>query len=387
MFSRFGQPATRASVGSGLVLLLAFIAIARTIPAQSIVRIDASQPPSCAGCSLTLTKVATLGNIEADDDPGTATHTSGLAYDSKGRWFVTSVPGDKVIVYDPSGRLLQNIGRKGQGPGEFDRAMKIAIGPGDSIHVLDQTRISTFSPALKFVRTTSVPFPTFGPFGALSDGSFAVGTIPFQRNAHPLRLIRPKGGGFSIGPTFEFTPGSCPICHSAFVGTSKTPSQFLSIQRTTYELSEWRSGGEILRRIAVLNSPWFTPVDSTKAIGGPDIRPQSAIDQLYEDGAGKIWIEGHIPTAEWRPTPRTAPGARRPLNIPIGVGMAPKPERLRMLATVIEVLEPATKRVMLTQKYPGRNLRLISPDFVSEVREDADGAVVLDIFKVGIKRP
>ena len=111
------------------------------------------------------------------------------------------------------------------------------------------------------------------------------------------------------------------------------------------------------------------------------------MDEFHEDQGGRIWIEGHIPTAAWKPSAPIASGGRRPMNIPIGGGIAPKPERLRMLMTLIEVLEPGNNRVMLTQKYPGRSLRLISPDFVSEVREDSDGAVVLDIFKVEIKRP
>lgn len=190
MLSRFGLLSSRAVAASRLVMLI-LAGASSTVRGQAVQRIDATLPPSCADCTMVLTKITTLGNIEADGDPGTATISSGLAYDSKGRWFVTSLPGDKVIVYDRGGSLLQTIGRKGQGPGEFDRAMKIAIGPGDSIHVLDQARISTFSPSLKFVRTTPITYPTLGPFVAFSDGSFAVGAIPFQQNTHPVRLLRP----------------------------------------------------------------------------------------------------------------------------------------------------------------------------------------------------
>jgi hypothetical protein len=139
--------------------------------------------------------------------------------------------------------------------------------------------------------------------------------------------------------------------------------------------------------VNVANSPWFTTTVPQPAKYDRNASPGPNVFHIHEDKPGRLWVEGHIPSAEWKPLPPPAAGADRGVVMPIGGGRAPNAARQNMMISVIEILDPATNRVVHSQQFKGRNLRLVSPEYISEVREDRDGAVVEDIFKVELKRP
>ncbi len=59
----------------------------------------------------------------------------GIAVDARGRLLVTD--DNCLKVFDDEGRLVDRIGRKGKGPGEFDAPMRPSVGPTDVITVQD----------------------------------------------------------------------------------------------------------------------------------------------------------------------------------------------------------------------------------------------------------
>ena len=73
-----------------------------------------------------------------------------------------------IGIFDAKGRLLRTVGRTGSGPGEFRGIVSILLGPGDSVHVIDENlrRRTVFDPGLlRTARTASVP--RFGGSGAM----------------------------------------------------------------------------------------------------------------------------------------------------------------------------------------------------------------------------
>lgn len=95
-----------------------------------------------------------------------------------------------VLVYDDdtgriarigrSGRLMQSIGAKGSGPGEFRSVRWMGLGANDSLYVWDSVlrRLSIFSAAGSFVRAESPEHGMAQPavFGRLRDGRWLVVT-------------------------------------------------------------------------------------------------------------------------------------------------------------------------------------------------------------------
>ena len=76
--------------------------------------------------------------LEAESDPGLPlARVTALAVDSKGRAYVTDNALDGIAVLAADLTLEREVGRKGEGPGEFKWPTAIQILAGDSLQVFD----------------------------------------------------------------------------------------------------------------------------------------------------------------------------------------------------------------------------------------------------------
>ncbi|MGH7557552.1 MAG: hypothetical protein ACREMD_07205, partial [Gemmatimonadota bacterium] len=55
-----------------------------------------------------------------------------LAVDSQGRVYLSDENAG-ILLLDSQGRLLRNVGRKGEGPGEYRSPSSLRTSPGDSL--------------------------------------------------------------------------------------------------------------------------------------------------------------------------------------------------------------------------------------------------------------
>jgi len=86
--------------------------------------------------------------------PGQFVFPTDIAFDDKGHVFVSEYgDNDRITVFDPDGKFLYQIGKFGQGPGEFSRPQSMVI-DGDTIYVTDACnhRICVFKTDGTFVR-------------------------------------------------------------------------------------------------------------------------------------------------------------------------------------------------------------------------------------------
>jgi hypothetical protein len=72
---------------------------------------------------------------------------SGLDVDSRGNVYVAD-RSDQLLVFSPQGAVVRKLGRKGQGPGEFDGLYSVRVLPGDSVYAFDSglQRVTVFAP-------------------------------------------------------------------------------------------------------------------------------------------------------------------------------------------------------------------------------------------------
>ena len=72
----------------------------------------------------------------------------GVDVNSNGRIFVGDFQSSRIYVIGPEGRLLQSVGRQGQGPGEFGVLSSVDVGPSDTLFTYDiqQRRLTAFAP-------------------------------------------------------------------------------------------------------------------------------------------------------------------------------------------------------------------------------------------------
>ncbi len=83
-----------------------------------------------------------------------------------------SVP--EVVVLSPDGSMLTRIGRRGEGPGEFEEILAAYWMPGDTLMAIDwgANRLSFFSPDGALLRTA---MGSSSPRGVLDDGTLVFG--------------------------------------------------------------------------------------------------------------------------------------------------------------------------------------------------------------------
>jgi len=71
-----------------------------------------------------------------------------VALDSKGQIYIGDLINGNIHLFSPSGKYIKQIGRKGNGPGEFQYIWGLQVIEKDSIYVLDGglNRITVFAP-------------------------------------------------------------------------------------------------------------------------------------------------------------------------------------------------------------------------------------------------
>lgn len=93
---------------------------------------------------------ATVTAVISEDSPShpfLIGEISGLALDAAGRLYVTDFQEPRVLVFSQAGAHLATIGRKGQGPGEFQAPTGPVFGPDGTLFVRNMTQVVRFRPA------------------------------------------------------------------------------------------------------------------------------------------------------------------------------------------------------------------------------------------------
>ncbi len=111
--------------------------------------------------------VRTIGGLDADENLSFK-EPSDIVRDSIGNPYILDSGNNRIQKLDPEGKFIKTIGRKGQGPGEFQATRSMEIDTEDNLFVFDvrSRRIEALSP----------------------DGVF-LGEIPLTHHAHGVRIF------------------------------------------------------------------------------------------------------------------------------------------------------------------------------------------------------
>ncbi|HZD03901.1 MAG TPA: hypothetical protein VE173_03255, partial [Longimicrobiales bacterium] len=141
--------------------------------------------------------------IGSFDDPTVGfSQVGGVDVDRDGNVYVVEGAVPEIRVYDPEGRLVRRIGRRGGGPGEFEGPPRFGV-VGDTVWAVDVSvnRITLFDrrgTVLSAARTDGLQVPLPSGYGFLlpwtmrPDGTFIshFARISFPRDAGPTG-VRP----------------------------------------------------------------------------------------------------------------------------------------------------------------------------------------------------
>ena len=120
---------------------------------------------------------------EANDSSQLIWSVVGIARLEDGRVAILSSEGNRLLLFEPSGKLSRTIGRAGEGPGEFIRPEYLQYLPPDTLVVWDyfMSSIIHFDTAGQLIGERSIDFGTMMQAGAGShrrrDGAAAAGRV------------------------------------------------------------------------------------------------------------------------------------------------------------------------------------------------------------------
>jgi hypothetical protein len=214
-------------------------------------RIDVPDEPSCRSCTIERRLLATLTE---GDYPGSLSVFSNVTVLSDGRFLVGNLSGAPPYLADRSGVVRRQIGRVGEGPGEY-RGMLFGYETLDAFHVLDfalrrWTRLSKDS--LSLLGSVRLPFGLGWP-AVLPDGSLIVSAAVASREAvgYPLHLVSASGQVIrSFGPVRGTIRTGSPGTEMRIVATA-TPSTVFVAERTSYRIEVWDTAGTRTRSSCV----------------------------------------------------------------------------------------------------------------------------------------
>lgn len=140
--------------------------------------------------STTAVVVARIGELEGPEEYLFG-EIGSVVTDSAGRIYVADRVGSFIRVYDPSGQYLAQIGRSGQGPGEYDSPFDMTVDPFGRLYVRDYNRITVLDASFgseipdSVVRTMRIPgYANTSSTRSRSDG---------ERYYYPASLLRRVG--------------------------------------------------------------------------------------------------------------------------------------------------------------------------------------------------
>ncbi len=270
-----------------------------------------------------LERVAEFG----DTDEMFIGRPSGIAAADDGTLFMTDGSEAKVHVYSADGGYLQSLGRRGEGPGEFNSANRPRLHNGE-LFVLDtqQQRLSVFDASdFRFLRNISLGG------GGMDISGFPVGFEPLSDNRilatynsmvrdgdrfhrTPLLKIMDERGEELESGIVDLTPGEM------FMIQSETSIQIMSLpfMRQSYHVIDgnenllWGYTGRIHLQFVTLEGEYLRSIyysrpnpplnrsamlanfedegvrESVRALDIPETRP--AFHTFLVDDENRIWI-------------------------------------------------------------------------------------------------
>ncbi|NIM58399.1 MAG: 6-bladed beta-propeller [Candidatus Aminicenantes bacterium] len=88
-----------------------------------------------------------------DDDNYMFYRVRKIDVDDQGNIYVLEGGNCRLQKFDPDGQYLQTIGKKGQGPGEFERPSKLSLGEENNIYISEYRKIHIFNGKGKFINS------------------------------------------------------------------------------------------------------------------------------------------------------------------------------------------------------------------------------------------
>ena len=218
------------------------------------------EEPLYGEIDLELEEDLVIGGGEEFDENYNFRRISSMEVDDEGNILVLDYSDCRIQKYDKEGKYLRTIGRKGEGPGEFQRPFRSYLAPDGKLYVNELRKLHVFNENQEYIRSIILESP-LRSFGVTKEGNIMgyTSTRSEEEMTIDIALIDPEGkrtktiasypdqgvmiqrGNITVGTTPPYSPGLffCPVDENLGIyGFS-----------AEYMLFQTDASGEIIRRI------------------------------------------------------------------------------------------------------------------------------------------
>jgi hypothetical protein len=355
----------RLSVSLAAVLVALQASYAQT-PAPRVI----PNEPACPTCTIAVQNLVTLGT---DDGVGSLNgKPMSVNVDSKGRYWVFQEL-EPPTVFTATGSVIQMVGRKGRGPGEFQAANNGLV-LGDSMLAFDwmESRATMIGPDLKAGRTIRIRSGLSNDLIVLSWPNLLMArgyfndSKPANSTLHRLAFtgsemqllgsFGPRGTG---GPMGNVDVGQ-------IIGRAR--DGIWSTYWNRPEFAKWDRNG-VAQLTLTRRLDWYTP-EMKGSMGTPTTPPKPRTGAIHEDADGLVWLFIHTPAPTWRE------GWEAPPTVYPGGGTEYAARKMgydKLFRTYVEVIDPVRARVVTTTTINGYVFGTLPDQRVALYKVDENG--------------
>ena len=261
--------------------------VSAPVDAQQIVRLPARDKPLTEQPVLAFS----IGREEGEDWELLA-GVRQVAFDRNENLYVLDSNNQRVLVFDPNGRFLRQIGKKGEGPGELMSPLGMTVTPADEVIVSDLGRqaYSIFKTDGTFVRNVTLETTDFGAFSS-------------QIYFHPLGIVtrqRPMMMARSVDgrpPELPSGPEKMQVMLTDLSTAKRTMLWEVTLPELPTRVDQQTSGSGQQSFRVVRTAPQFMPQVLTGVVPGGSIAVASEADyriRITSNGAVDRVIERPI---------------------------------------------------------------------------------------------
>jgi hypothetical protein len=348
--------------------------------------------PSCPKCRIELIKLFTLGG--ATDTTHFETLSLRAIQDSRGRIYVGPIRWTSILVFDSTGQRLGSIGRPGKGPGEFDVITDFVVGNADSLHVLDLfgVRATILEPEFhKYVRVTEIldhqrQNPVVMPSGEMVAFVSFPGDTGIVLHSPQGKVLRRFGVVMPPDGTRERVEGSHTATYLRWLSLADSTRIWMA-RPGLYRIERWNIRGGI--DLALERSPvwWRGETEGTVPRYYREQKPKPLLFGIYQDSERRLWVTVRVPKADWKQLDPIGTDDRcRRTDTALKCRSVDR-ERADYLDTMIEILDPATGKLITSQRFPylfsGQGIQ--QGGLVTIEEENADGVLYWHIYRLRLR--
>ena len=299
-------------LGSAMLLVCAL-----DLSAQKPVTIPSA--PTCPKCVVQLSTVARVGGA---DDPASAGLMPEVVRTGRGQFLVSSSTFlGEVFVYDPNGKFIRSIGRRGGGPGEFNAPPRLTVDAMDTVRAIESgTRYHVIAPDLAIKRTTPLVMSVSAAVAEADGKLFAVTPSSSGPNATTLGVF--DRAGQRVQAFGRLPSGVDAEMRFRRLAIGPNGSRW-GINTAAYVIERWQPDGSSAQKL-IAERDWLKK--SNEPAGDARLRkPPARLVGLLVDARERLFVFAIVADANWKP-----------------VGANPAAEPNQVFDTLVEVIDPRT---------------------------------------------